>query len=447
MTHYHFVGIKGSGMSSLAQIMHDLGHEVQGSDIEKYVFTEVALRNKGIKILPFDVENIKEGMVVIQGNAFSDNHEEIVKAHELKLDVIKYHDFLGHVINQYTSVAVTGAHGKTSTTGLLSHVMNGDKKTSFLIGDGTGMGLPGSDYFAFEACEYRRHFLSYHPDYAIMTNIDFDHPDYFKNIEDVYDAFQDMAHNVKKAIIAWGDDDYLRKLEADVPIYYYGFKETDDIYAKNIQITEKGTQFDVYTNGEFYDQFLSPQFGDHNILNALSVIAISYLEKMNVDNIKDALVTFGGVKRRFNETKVSNQVLVDDYAHHPREISATIESARKKYPQKEVVAVFQPHTFSRTQAFLDEFASSLSKADRVFLCEIFGSIRENTGELTIQDLIERIDGSSLIDENSIDILKEFDNAVILFMGAGDIQKLLKAYLEKLGVKMSFNMFIIKHHGY
>lgn len=437
MTHYHFVGIKGSGMSSLAQIMHDLGHEVQGSDIEKYVFTEVALRNKGIKILPFDVENIKEGMVVIQGNAFSDNHEEIVKAHELKLDVIKYHDFLGHVINQYTSVAVTGAHGKTSTTGLLSHVMNGDKKTSFLIGDGTGMGLPGSDYFAFEACEYRRHFLSYHPDYAIMTNIDFDHPDYFKNIEDVYDAFQDMAHNVKKAIIAWGDDDYLRKLEADVPIYYYGFKETDDIYAKNIQITEKGTQFDVYTNGEFYDQFLSPQFGDHNILNVLSVIAISYLEKMNVDNIKDALVTFGGVKRRFNETKVSNQVLVDDYAHHPREISATIESARKKYPQKEVVAVFQPHTFSRTQAFLDEFASSLSKADRVFLCEIFGSIRENTGELTIQDLIERIDGSSLIDENSIDILKEFDNAVILFMGAGDIQKLLKAYLEKLGVKNEF----------
>lgn len=437
MTHYHFVGIKGSGMSSLAQIMHDLGHEVQGSDIEKYVFTEVALRNKGIKILPFDVENIKEGMVVIQGNAFSDNHEEIVKAHELKLDVIKYHDFLGHVINQYTSVAVTGAHGKTSTTGLLSHVMNGDKKTSFLIGDGTGMGLPGSDYFAFEACEYRRHFLSYHPDYAIMTNIDFDHPDYFKNIEDVYDAFQDMAHNVKKAIIAWGDDDYLRKLEADVSIYYYGFKETDDIYAKNIQITEKGTQFDVYTNGEFYDQFLSPQFGDHNILNALSVIAISYLEKMNVDNIKDALVTFGGVKRRFNETKVSNQVLVDDYAHHPREISATIESARKKYPQKEVVAVFQPHTFSRTQAFLDEFASSLSKADRVFLCEIFGSIRENTGELTIQDLIERIDGSSLIDENSIDILKEFDNAVILFMGAGDIQKLLKAYLEKLGVKNEF----------
>ena len=437
MTHYHFVGIKGSGMSSLAQIMHDLGHEVQGSDIETYVFTEVALRNKGITILPFDANNIKEDMVIIQGNAFPDSHEEIVKAHQLKLDVIRYHDFLGHVINQYTSVAVTGAHGKTSTTGLLSHVMNGDKKTSFLIGDGTGMGLPGSDYFAFEACEYRRHFLSYDPDYAIMTNIDFDHPDYFKDVEDVFDAFQEMAHNVKKAIIAWGDDEYLRKLEADVPIYYYGFNETDDVYAKNIQITEQGSQFDVYINGEFYGQFLSPQYGDHNILNTLAVVTISYLEKMNVDNIKEALETFGGVKRRFNETKVSNQVLVDDYAHHPREINATIETARKKYPQKEVIAVFQPHTFSRTQAFLEEFATSLSAADHVFLCEIFGSIRENTGELTIQDLINRIDGSALIDESGIDVLEKFDNAVILFMGAGDIQKMQKAYLNKIGVKKDF----------
>ncbi|OFU74828.1 UDP-N-acetylmuramate--L-alanine ligase [Staphylococcus sp. HMSC10B09] len=437
MTHYHFVGIKGAGMSSLAQIMHDLGHEVQGSDIEKYVFTEGALKNKGIKILPFSVDNIHEGMVVIQGNAFPDTHEEIVRAHELKLDVIRYHDFLGQVINQYTSVAVTGAHGKTSTTGLLSHVMNGDKKTSFLIGDGTGMGLPGSDYFAFEACEYRRHFLSYHPDYAIMTNIDYDHPDYFKDIDDVASAFQEMANNVKKAIIAWGDDEHLRNLKADVPIYYYGLSKNDDVYADNIQITENGTQFDVYINGEYYDHFLTPQYGNHNVQNALAVITISYLEKMDVNNIKEALETFGGVKRRFNETFVSKQVLVDDYAHHPREISATIETARKKYPNKDVVAVFQPHTFSRTQAFLDEFADALSKADHVFLCEIFGSIREDTGELTIQDLINRIDGSALIDENSIDVLEKFDNAVILFMGAGDIQKIQGAYEEKIGMSKEF----------
>lgn len=437
MTHYHFVGIKGAGMSSLAQIMHDLGHEVQGSDIESYVFTEVALKNKGIKILPFDANNIKKDMVVIQGNAFPDTHEEVTKAHDLNLEVIRYHDFLGHVINQYTSVAVTGAHGKTSTTGLLSHVMNGDKKTSFLIGDGTGLGIPASEYFAFEACEYRRHFLSYHPDYAIMTNIDFDHPDYFKDINDVFDAFQEMSRNVKKAIIAWGDDEHLRNIKADVPVYYYGFSQDDDVYAANVQFNENGTTFDVYINNTYYDTFLSPQYGDHNILNSLAVITISYLESLNVDNIKEALETFGGVKRRFNETKLANQVLVDDYAHHPREISATIETARKKYPNKEVIAVFQPHTFSRTKAFLEEFADCLNKADRTYLCEIFGSIRENTGNLTIQDLLQRINGATLIDEESVDILEKHSDAVILFMGAGDIQKVQRAYMDNLGVVNEF----------
>ena len=437
MTHYHFVGIKGAGMSSLAQIMHDLGHEVQGSDIESYVFTEVALKNKGIKILPFDANNIKKDMVVIQGNAFPDTHEEVTKAHDLNLEVIRYHDFLGHVINQYTSVAVTGAHGKTSTTGLLSHVMNGDKKTSFLIGDGTGLGIPASEYFAFEACEYRRHFLSYHPDYAIMTNIDFDHPDYFKDINDVFDAFQEMSRNVKKAIIAWGDDEHLRNIKADVPVYYYGFSQDDDVYAANVQFNENGTTFDVYINNTYYDTFLSPQYGDHNILNSLAVITISYLESLNVDNIKEALETFGGVKRRFNETKVANQVLVDDYAHHPREISATIETARKKYPNKEVIAVFQPHTFSRTKAFLEEFADCLNKADHTYLCEIFGSIRENTGNLTIQDLLQRINGAKLIDEESVDILEKHSDAVILFMGAGDIQKVQRAYMDNLGVVNEF----------
>ncbi|AYU55500.1 UDP-N-acetylmuramate--L-alanine ligase [Staphylococcus debuckii] len=437
MTHYHFVGIKGSGMSSLAQIMHDLGHEVQGSDIDQYVFTEKALRNKGIKILSFNPDNIEKGMTVIQGNAFSDTHEEIVRAHELGLEVINYPTFLGHVIEQYISIAVTGAHGKTSTTGLLSHVMNGDKRTSFLIGDGTGLGIPQSEFFAFEACEYRRHFLSYHPDYAIMTNIDFDHPDYFKDVDDVTSAFQEMARNVKKGIVAWGKDEHLRKIKADVPIYYYGLEKDEDIYADNIQITENGTQFDVYIDGKYFDQFLSPQYGDHNILNTLAVIMVCHLEGLNIENIKEALETFGGVKRRFNETKLHNQVLVDDYAHHPREINATIETARKKYPNKEVIAVFQPHTFSRTKAFLEEFADSLSKADRVFLCDIFGSIREHDGSLTIQDLIDRIPGAQLIGEKNVNILNEFDNAVILFMGAGDIQKIERAFMEQNGVTNEF----------
>ncbi|UXR79122.1 MULTISPECIES: UDP-N-acetylmuramate--L-alanine ligase [unclassified Staphylococcus] len=437
MTKYHFVGIKGSGMSSLAQILFDLGHEVQGSDIEQYVFTEIALKNKGITILPFTADNIKEGLTVVQGNAFADTHEEIARAHELGLKVIRYHDFLSEVANQYTSVAVTGAHGKTSTTGLLSHVMNGDKKTSFLIGDGTGMGLPQSEYFAFEACEYRRHFLSYAPDYAIITNIDFDHPDYFKDVHDVIDAFQGMAKNVKKALIAWGDDPYVKSINVDIPVYYYGFDGSMDVYAKNVKITDKGTEFDVYVKGEFYDHFVSPQYGDHTILNTLAVLTIVYLEQLDVDNIKDALITFGGVKRRFNETVVHQQVLVDDYAHHPREVSATIETARKKYPNKEVVAIFQPHTFSRTKAFLQEFADVLNLADQTYLCDIFGSIREDSGELTINDLLALVDNGQLIAESDVSVLKKHDNAVLLFMGAGDIQKVLKAYMEEVGIDPVF----------
>ncbi|UXR70926.1 MULTISPECIES: UDP-N-acetylmuramate--L-alanine ligase [unclassified Staphylococcus] len=437
MTKYHFVGIKGSGMSSLAQILFDLGHEVQGSDIQQYVFTEIALKNKGITILPFTADNIKEGLTVIQGNAFADTHEEIARAHELGLKVIRYHDFLSEVANQYISVAVTGAHGKTSTTGLLSHVMNGDKKTSFLIGDGTGMGLPQSEYFAFEACEYRRHFLSYAPDYAIITNIDFDHPDYFKDVNDVVDAFQGMAKNVRKALIAWGDDPYVKSIDVDVPVYYYGFDESMDVYAKNIKITDQGTAFDVYVRGEFFDHFVSPQYGDHTVLNTLAVFTIVYLEKLNVENIKDALITFGGVKRRFNETVVHQQVLVDDYAHHPREVSATIETARKKYPNKEVVAIFQPHTFSRTKAFLQEFADVLNLADQTYLCDIFGSIREDSGELTINDLLALVDNGQLISESDVSILKQHDDAVLLFMGAGDIQKVLKAYMEEVGIDPVF----------
>ncbi|UTH10972.1 UDP-N-acetylmuramate--L-alanine ligase [Macrococcoides canis] len=430
MTLYHFVGIKGSGMSALAQILFDMGESVQGSDIEKEFFTEKALREKGITILPFNQENIKEGMTIIAGNAFNDDHEEIVRAHELELPVTRYHDFLGNFMEQYTSVAVTGSHGKTSTTGLLSHVMNGDKKTSYLIGDGTGMGMPGSEYFAFEACEYRRHFLSYSPDYAIITNIDFDHPDYFASMSDVFNAFQEMTKKVKKAIVACGDDENLRDIEADIPIYYYGFKKDNKVVAKNMKTTPQGTQFEVYIDDELLDTFVTPMYGDHQVLNALAVITICHLEGLDNAAVKHALSTFGGVKRRFSEKVQDEQILIDDYAHHPTEIKATLQSAHLKYPERKVIAVFQPHTFSRTSAFLDDFANSLKLADKVYLCDIFGSAREDSGELTIGDLQILIPGAELINESNVNLLQQYEDAVIIFMGAGDIQKIQAAY-EKL----------------
>lgn len=427
MTLYHFVGIKGSGMSALAQILFDMGETVQGSDIEKEFFTEKSLREKGITILPFNQENIKEGMTIIAGNAFNDDHEEIVRAHELGLTVTRYHDFLGNFMDQYTSVAVTGSHGKTSTTGLLSHVMNGDKKTSYLIGDGTGMGMPGSEYFAFEACEYRRHFLSYSPDYAIITNIDFDHPDYFASMSDVFNAFQEMTKKVKKAIVACGDDEHLRDIEADIPIYYYGFKEDNKVVAKNMKTTPQGTQFEVYIDGALFDTFVTPMYGDHQVLNALAVITICHLEGLDNAAVKHALSTFGGVKRRFSEKIQDEQILIDDYAHHPTEIKATLQSAHLKYPERKVIAVFQPHTFSRTSAFLEDFANSLKLADKVYLCDIFGSVREDSGELTIGDLQILIPGAELINESNVNLLKQYKDAVVIFMGAGDIQKIQVAY--------------------
>lgn len=430
MTTYHFIGIKGTGMSALAQILHDSGEKVQGSDVEKRFFTQEALEAKNIPIYPFSKENIKDEYTIIAGNAFSDEHVEIKEALERGLTFYRYHDFLGEWLKQYTSIAVTGAHGKTSTTGLLAHVLNETLPISYLIGDGTGKGHIDSSYFVFEACEYRRHFLRYEPDYAIMTNIDFDHPDYFTSINDVFNAFQEMANRVKKGIIACGDDEQLQQIQAPVPVVYYGFGPTNDFQAQNIKETKEGTEFDVFVRNTYYDTFQIPMFGEHHILNALSVVAICQYEGISAKNIQN-LSTFQGVKRRFTEKTVGSQVLIDDYAHHPIEITATIDSARRKYPEKKIIAIFQPHTFTRTKTFLQEFADSLCLADKVYLCDIFSSERENDGSLTIDDLAELIDDCSILELSQTNELKTYEDSVLLFMGAGDIQKFQKAYEESI----------------
>ncbi|QGH35358.1 UDP-N-acetylmuramate--L-alanine ligase [Gracilibacillus salitolerans] len=430
MKTYHFIGIKGTGMSALAQILADSGEQVQGSDIEKYIFTQDVLEDKNISILPFSEDNIKEGLTIIAGNAFKEDHEEIKKAKELGLPFYRYHEFLGEWINRYTSIAVTGAHGKTSTTGLLAHVLDKSCPISYLIGDGTGKGSEDSEYYVFEACEYRRHFLAYKPDYAIMTNIDFDHPDYFKDIEDVFESFQQMADNVKKGIVACGDDEYLQAIQAKVPVLYYGLNDSNDFCAKNIQVDENGTTFDVFVRNNYYDTFQINAYGNHNILNALAVITICHYEDFTASQIKE-IVSFKGVKRRFSEKQIDNQVLIDDYAHHPKEVEATIEAARKKYPKKEIVAIFQPHTYSRTKTFMNEFSEALSQADAVYLCDIFGSARESQANLSINDLKQLINHSELLELDNIRLLENHQNSVLVFMGAGDIQKYQEAYEKSL----------------
>lgn len=431
----YFIGIKGSGMSALALILHDLGHQVLGSDITQYTFTQRGLEQAGIESLPFAADNIKPGYTIIAGNSFTDEHPEIVRAKELGLEVYRYHEYLGKLIGNYTSIGVAGAHGKTSTTGLLAHTLSGVAKTSYLIGDGSGKGEPDSQFFVFEADEYRRHFLAYSPDYLIMTNIDFDHPDYYTGIEDVYDAFETEGKQVKKGIFAWGDDPWLRKLKVDVPVYYYGLSDNDDFIAKNVTRGTNGSEFDAYFHDEFIGHYAVPLFGKHGVLNALAVAAVAYTEKLTPEFIARELATFAGVKRRFSESKVKDMTIVDDYAHHPNEINATIDAARQKYPDKQIIAVFQPHTFSRTIAYLDEFAESLNKADVVFLTDIFSSARERSGSVSAEDLGAKIEhGGTVIKLDNMEPLLEYKDAVVVFMGAGDVQKYERAYTAFLQVR-------------
>lgn len=431
---YHFIGIKGSGMSALALMLHQMGHKVQGSDVEKYYFTQRGLEQAGIPILPFSEDNITEDVELIAGNAFrEDNNIEVAYAMHNGYQFKRYHEFLGDFMRQFTSFGVAGAHGKTSTTGLLSHVLKNITDTSYLIGDGTGRGSAKASYFVFESDEYERHFMPYHPEYSIITNIDFDHPDYFTGIDDVFEAFNDYAKQVQKGLFLYGEDPYLRKITADAPIYYYGFDDADDFVAYDITRTTNGSDFKVKHGDEFLGSFHVPAFGRHNILNATAVIANLYVAGFDMELVAQHLKTFSGVKRRFTEKVINDTIIIDDFAHHPTEIIATLDAARQKYPSKEIVAIFQPHTFTRTIALLDDFASALNEADSVYLAQIYGSARETDhGDVKVEDLAEKIaKPAKVVTVENVSPLLDHDNAVYVFMGAGDIQLYERSFEELL----------------
>lgn len=216
---YHFIGIKGAGMSALAQIMKTLGYEVQGSDVDKSFFTEIGLIEKRIPFFVYNKDNIKEDMKIIVGNSIKEDNEELIYAKELSLNIYTYQEMIGNLIRDYRSIAVSGCHGKTTTTGILAHVLNSTVGCNYLIGDGTGNANINNKLFALEACEYQRHFLSYHPHYIIITNIDLDHVDYYKDLEDIKSAYQEFS-NQGKQLIVWGDDENIRSLKLDNVLYY-----------------------------------------------------------------------------------------------------------------------------------------------------------------------------------------------------------------------------------
>jgi len=428
MRKYYLVGIKGAGMSALANVLYDMGHSVTGSDIKDMLFTQVELEAKGIVLHEFGSQMIESDMEVIVGNAFNDDHADVINAKMVGAHVSRYHDFLGKLVSGFVSIAITGTHGKTTTTGLLSHVLRLAEPTTYLIGDGTGKGAINSKYFVFEACEYRRHFLAYHPDYLIITNIEHDHPDYFKDVDDVISAFQGIADQCKKQVIMWGDCPFVQKLNLNNSLKY-GFSDHNDVIARNVIKDSEGTMFDVVIGGHYYYTFKTPFFGDHMVLNSLAVISVCFSEGMNPKSVAKDLSLFMGVKRRFSERELNDQIMIDDYAHHPTEIAATLKAARQKYATRNIVAIFQPHTFSRTTTFAQEFADALRLADHVYLTEIFGSAREDVSNFDINIMLDANKDFELVTLDDIGKLKQYENGILVFMGAGDIEKYEHAYMN------------------
>ncbi len=430
---YHFIGIKGSGMSALAQIMKELGYEVQGSDVEKHFFTEDGLRALGITILPFNENNIKENYKIIRGASFTDDHPEVKKAIEMDLPMYTYSEMVGSLTKKFKTICVAGCHGKTTTTSMLAHVFGSLKGANYLIGDGTGFANKENEYFILEACEYRRHFLDYTPTYAVITNIDLDHVDYFKDIDDVIDAYQSYANNAEKMVIACGDDPYTHSLEVNTSIFFYGLSEDNDVLAKNVEYKEDGTSFDVFVEENYYGHYDLPIYGKYMLLDALATIAVCYYERLEAKDVSKMFKTFHGAKRRFQETIVQDSIIIDDYAHHPNEVRATIKAAKQKYPKKKIVAIFQPHTFSRTKEFAKDLAEELSKVEEAYVLDIHPARekQEDFEGITSKIITDSLEHGHLLAKDDAQSLATHKGSVYLFMSPNDLSTLENSLIEKL----------------
>lgn len=430
---YFLTGIKGSGMTALACVLKDLGHEVTGSDIDEVFFTVAKLEEKEITFYPFGATNIDDSIdTLILGNAFADDHEEVLKAKELGIKVIRYYEFLSELSNEYKSFAIAGTNGKTTTTGLVS-AMYSDEPLISLIGDGTGKADKGSEVFVFEACEYKNTFLNYNPKFGLINNVEMDHPDFFRDLDHVIETYQKFA-DLCEVVIINNDDANCRKIKTDNTITF-GITNESDIMMKNVEKDSTGFGFDLIVKGEFIGNYHLPFVGDHMILNSLAALSIAYAAGKDIKSAVKNLAGFTGVKRRF-ETEIldseNNIIMIDDYAHHPTAIELTINAIRQKYPEYTVTVLFQPHTYSRTITFLDEFASTLKEADNLFLADIFGSVRETEGEITINVLEEAVAKHGKNVEKDLQFIKDIkENHIIAVLGAGNIDKLYKDEIRQL----------------
>lgn len=426
---YYCIGIKGSGMATLAEILFDLGHEVSGyDDYKEHKFTQEGLDKRGIKIYYDSTHDIPKDTIVTYSKAFSADHPEIKRVKSLGLKIIAYNELLGKLSSEFKTIGVSGTHGKTTTSTMISHVLGETKGCNYFIGDGSGFADRKNELFTLESCEFNRHFLAYHPYYAIVTNIELEHTECYKDIDEIIKTFEEFA-NKAHHVIACGDDKNVRKMNLKNDVTYYGFDDCNDVVCKNVTLDESGSKFDVYIKGELYGHFDIPLFGNHMILNALACITVCNMEGVDTEKIHTLLHTFKNAKRRFKEKKFGSVVTIDDYAHHPTEIKVTIQSARQKYPNKEIVAVFLPNTYSRTKALMSDFISALKTADKAYVMDIHcdRERKEDYPGVSSDEIIKNVPNAEKISLDTVDKLLKHKNAAICFMSCTNIYELLDKY--------------------
>ena len=441
--HIHFIGIGGISMSGLAEILHEKGCQVSGSDLRLSPLTE-RLSNNGIAVFKgHDGKNIEGADLIIYTAAIHEDNPELTEAKKRSIPCMDRATLLGQIMETYPfAIGVAGTHGKTTTTSMLSMIMNqADLDPTVLVGGeldeiGGNVRAGHSKYFITEACEYVDSFLKFHPDMAMILNIDRDHLDYFRDIDQIYDSFVKYAALVPKTgyVIGCGDDPLVSGLmeQADCHTISYGIDHPADWTAREISYDQEGcASFMAVKNGKTFGTFGLKVPGRHNIYNALASIAAADVMGIPAGRIRHTLSLYHGAHRRFEvKGKTTNgATIVDDYAHHPTEIKATIQAALH-YPHNRLWCIFQPHTYTRTKKLFREFTEAFQGVDTLILADIYAAREKDTGEISSRMLAEAISKKGQ-DCTYLPDFKEIEDTIrkrartgdlILTMGAGNINQ-------------------------
>ncbi len=449
--HIHFIGIGGISMSGLAEILLEEGFTISGSDAKESALTDKLSSMGAVIAYPQKAENITEGIdLVVYTAAISQDNPEFAAAVAAGIPMLTRAELLGQIMDNYhSSIAVSGTHGKTTTTSMLSHILLAAEADPTISVGGILQSIGGnirvghSDTFLTEACEYTNSFLNFYPKYSIILNIDADHLDFFKDIDDIRNSFHKFALQTSENgyLIVNNDIPNLEQITDGVgaEIVTYGTSKDAMYYADAIEFTDKGTPvFDAYKNGSLLGHVELHVPGMHNVSNAMGAIALTDKMGLPFDAAADGLATFYGTDRRFQHKGEFNGVtVIDDYAHHPTEIEATLKAAAT-YPHDTLVVAFQPHTYSRTKALLGDFAKALSHADVVVLADIYAAREKNTYGISSEDLLREIQktGTEVYYFPTFDEIEKFlqkkcnNNDLLITMGAGDIVKVGEELISK-----------------